>query len=107
MKTYWPKALIAALPLAGLLANTPAVFAHGDENRGHGRFHQGLKEEHREAHRDLNAAHREFHQYPSSGRQHRHFHRDLAREHRAVHRDLWGWRRGYHNRDRDRSWYWR
>jgi len=39
MKTNWPKVLIAALPLAGLLVGTPVVFAHGDENRGHERFH--------------------------------------------------------------------
>ena len=107
MKTNWPKVLIAALPLAGLLVSTPTVFAHGDENRGHERFHQGLREGHGEAHRDLNSAHREFHQYPSTRRQHRRFHRNLKREHGAVHRDLWGGHRDYHDWDRDSHWYWR
>ncbi len=105
MKTNLPKALVAALPLAGLLVSTPAVFGHGDDDWGHERFHQELNEEHGAAHRDLNAAHREFHQHPYTKRQHRRFHRALEREHRAVHRDLQDWHRDYHDWDGYSEWH--
>ena len=105
MKTILPKALFVALPLAGLLAGTPAVFAHGDDDWQHERFHQELNEEHQAAHQDLNAAHREFHQHPYTKRQHRRFHRALEREHRAVHRDLQDWHRDYHDWDGYSEWH--
>jgi hypothetical protein len=90
--------LLAALPVAGLLATTAVTSAH-DEWRSRS-YYDSPTDEHEAYHDDKDARHEDFHSMPHSKREHRRFHRQQKREHRALHRDLDdGWRRDYGNRE--------
>jgi hypothetical protein len=105
MRHHALKIAFLAVPVAGLLAFAPAVFAHEDENYNnnyespHGRMHDYLNEEHEAEHDSLEAQHDAAHQYPMTRREHRALHRALKREHREAHRDLRDQHEGYHDYD--------
>ena len=87
MYTTLKKTLLAAFPLAGVLAAAPMTFAH---DRG----------EHTAIHQELGNRHADFHQSPYSRREHLRFHKELKREHRA--RD-WGQRNDWRQYSYGRS----
>jgi|SoiMethySBSTD1v2_1073268.scaffolds.fasta_scaffold287099_3 hypothetical protein len=106
MRPHILKTALLAVPIAGLLAFAPAVFAHDDgyEN-SHGRMHDYLNEEHEAAHDSLDAQHEAAHQYPMTRRQHRALHRELKREHRQADRDLRDQHQDYHDYDSNQGYY--
>jgi hypothetical protein len=98
MKSNLTNTLLAALPLAGLLATAPVALAHEDWR--YGRSYNDPAGEHEAYHGERDARHEDFHAMPHSRREHRRFHRQDKREHRALHRDFENeWRRGYSDRD--------
>src|SRR3954471_14660554 len=100
MRSHLLQRTLLALPVAGLLASAPAVFAHDDYTEyesPHTRMHEYLNEEHEAAHDALEAQHEAAHQYPMTRRQHRALHRALRGEHREAHHDLRNEHEGYHN----------
>ncbi len=106
MRSHLVKTTLLAVPVAGLLAFAPAVFAHDDYedyDNPHTRMHEYLDQEHATAHDSLEAQHDAAHQYPMTERQHRALHRALKREHREAHRDLRNQHEDYHDPD-DGSW---
>jgi len=99
MRSHLLKTALFAVPVAGLLAFAPAVFAHDDSSdyeSPHGRMHDYLNEEHGAAHNELEAQHEAAHEYPMTERQHRALHRALRQEHREAHRDLRNQHEEYH-----------
>src|SRR5262245_44035262 len=100
MRSHLLKTTLLAVPVAGLLAFAPAVFAHDDYedyDNPHTRMHEYLDEEHDAAHNALEAQHEAAHQYPMTEGQHRALHRALRQEHHAAHRDLRHQHEDYHD----------
>lgn len=98
MKCTLKNTLLAALPLAGLLATTPVASAYDDWRYGYS--YGDPADEHEAYHDEQDAEHEDFHSMPHSRREHRWFHREQKRDHRALHRDLENdWQRDYTDRD--------
>lgn len=108
MRLRMLKTALLAVPVAGLLAFAPAVFAHDDDydyESPHTRVHDYLNEEHEAEHDSLDAQHDAAHQYPMTKREHRALHRALKREHREAHQDLQDQHEGYHDQDSNQGYY--
>jgi hypothetical protein len=111
MKGTFKPLLLAALPVAGLLAAAPLASAYDGDWR-YRSYYDSPADEHEDYHDEQEARHEDFHSMPHSRREHRRFHRAEKRDHRALHRDLDDEWRDYGDRDwyggrysnRDRSW---
>src|SRR5882672_10428196 len=110
MRSQVLKTALLAVPVAGLLAFAPAVFAHDDDDNynyesPHAGMHDYLNEEHEAEHDSLDAQHDAAHQYPMTEGQHRALHRALKEEHREGHRDLQEQHEDYHDQDYNQGYY--
>jgi hypothetical protein len=79
MRPSLKKTLFTALPVAGLLALSPAAVAHDCWKDS---------QEHAAIHDEMGRLHDDFHQLPHSRKEHRRFHKALKREHKRLDRQV-------------------